>query len=451
LLGTERPGSAISCPRDSTSICILRIIRFEARVVKALHPLTAISPQIDVSPECRVRLEHVVAGAGSTGEANGARVIAPALALDAAVAVYRALAAPLNFPPLAQSVVPGDRLAIAVDETTPCLAGLVRGTVDAAIEAGIESADLSIVAVDAATIELLRAELRPAASGDIQFVTHDPSDANNLCFAGKLIKEERLMINRAIFDADVVLPIGCARLPNDFSGALFQSLFPRFSDAATIARFRTPARLESVGGQASARRRIEEAGWQLGVPLVIEVVPGGGGTIAEVVAGEPRAVGTYYAQKCEELWSFRAAERASLVVASVTGGAGEQTWGNIGRALAVAERIVDEGGAVAICSDLEAPPGKALSELIGNTNWQKLEKAVHHESAPDSLTAWHLLRALQRGPVYFLSELDDELVEDMGLAPIASLDQLARLVRQHASCIIIDDAQYAVAKVADEG
>src|SRR5262249_10181476 len=152
--------------------------------------------------------------------------------------------------------------------------------------------------------------------------------------------------------ADVILPIGCARLPEDVGGAIFQSVFPRFSDAATVSRFRTPARIESAGGQASARRRVEEAGWQLGVPMLIEVVPGGGGTVADVVAGEPSAVAKYCEQKCRELWSFRAAERASLVVATVTGGAAEQNWANVGRALAAAERLVDEGGAVVVCSDL---------------------------------------------------------------------------------------------------
>ena len=51
------------------------------------------------------------------------------------------------------------------------------------------------------------------------FVVHDPDDETNLCFAGTIVKGERLMINRTIFDADVVLPIGCARLPDDVGGA----------------------------------------------------------------------------------------------------------------------------------------------------------------------------------------------------------------------------------------
>ena len=91
-----------------------------------------------------------------------------------------------------------------------------------------------------------------------------------------------------------------------------------------------------------------------------------------------------------------------------------------------------------------------MGHLVGNSNWEQLERGVRNDPAVDSWPAWQLARALQRGPVYFLSQLDDELVEEMGLAPVPSLDQLARLARQHESCIVLDDSQYAVATVADE-
>ena len=90
---------------------------------------------------------------------RGSRPTAVAPVVDAAAATFRRLAAPLNFPPLSQGVVPGDRLAIAVDETTPCLAGIVRGTIDAALEAGIEPDAISVVATDGRRWSRCRAEL----------------------------------------------------------------------------------------------------------------------------------------------------------------------------------------------------------------------------------------------------------------------------------------------------
>jgi nickel-dependent lactate racemase len=427
-----------------------RIIGFEASLVKALHPLTAISPRIELAPDRRIDVEHELNGSGDEGPPSATRPTSIAPTVDAAAAAFRALKEPLNFPPLSAGTVPSDRLAIAVDETAPSLAGVVRGTIDAAIVAGIEPDAISIVAVDAATLDAVRSELKLGVGNGIDFVAHDPDDEANLCFAGTILKGERLLVNRTIFEADIVLPIGCARLPEYADGGIFSSLFPRFSDAETIGRFRMPSHLETAKGRAAARRRVEDAGWLLGVPMVIEVVPGGGGRVLDVVAGEPRAVAAYCERKCRERWSFRAARRASLVIASVTGGAGEQNWGNIGRALAVTDGLVAVGGAVAICSDLEADPGPTLGRLLGDSDWESFERAARSEHESDSWPAWQLARALQRGPVYFLSQLADDVVEDMGLAPITDFDQLARLASHHESCLVLDDSHYAVATVVDE-
>ena len=65
-----------------------------------------------------------------------------------------------------------------------------------------------------------------------QFVVHDPDDEINLCLVGMTKRGMPLLVNRAIFDADVVLPIGCARVN---SQGAYESLFPRFSNAETLA------------------------------------------------------------------------------------------------------------------------------------------------------------------------------------------------------------------------
>jgi hypothetical protein len=57
---------------------------------------------------------------------------------------------------------------------------------------------------------------------------------------------------------------------------------------------------------------------------------------------------------------------------------------------------------------------------------------------------------LNRGPVYFLSQLDDETVEDLGLAPVADVEELVRLASRHESCIVLDDSQYSLVTVNDE-
>ena len=52
--------------------------------------------------------------------------------------------------------------------------------------------------------------------------------------------------------------------------------------------------------------------------------------------------------------------------------------------------------------------------------------------------------------MYFLSQLDAELVEDMGMAPVADVEELTRLARRHESYIVLNDAQHAVVTVVGE-
>jgi nickel-dependent lactate racemase len=304
-----------------------------------------------------------------------------------------------------------------------------------------------VVTRDAATSQLCREALSQLDELAVQFVVHDPDDERELCLVGMTKRHGPLLVNRAIFDADVILPIGCARLD---SHGVYDSLFPRFSNSEALARFRGPFEQDSPAAIAELIRETDEAGWLIGAPLVVEVVPGENETAAHIVAGELHSVAEKAQQLCREKWIFKSDQRTSLVIATLTGGAQAQTWNNVGRALAAAERLVADDGAVAICSNLEQPPGESLGRLIGTSDLAAAERRLLRDHAEDSRPAWQLARALQRGPVYFLSQLDAETVEDMGLAPMADVDELTRLASHHDTVIVLPNAQHAVATVEGE-
>jgi nickel-dependent lactate racemase len=363
------------------------------------------------------------------------------------LATLHALAEPLEYPPLSASIVPGDRVAIAVDESVPQVELVVLGIVQSLRKAGIEDDAISIVARNGQTSQLCRTALSDEGETSVQFVVHDPSDERELCLVGMTKRHGPLLVNRAIFDADIVLPVGCARVEGR---GVYDSLFPRFSNSETIERFQTPSRHDSAASAAQQSRETEEAGWLIGAPMVVEVVPAANETVGHVIAGEPHAVAERAAQLCHEQWALLSPQRASLVIATVTGDAETQTWNNVGRALAMAERLVAEGGAVAICSNLDQPPGESLGRLIGADDLADTERRLLRDHSDDSWPAWLIARALQRGPVYFLSQLNTETVEDMGLAPIADMSELTRLARRHESVILVSDSQHVVATVVGE-
>ena len=406
-------------------------------MVKSLHPIGEISSSIALESERRVRLEC----------RTEAVTVDDSRRLDAAQATIDALAQPLEFPPLSAAIVPGDRVAIAVDEAVPRAANIVHGVVESLCGAGIDSEAISIVTRDAETSQICRTELAKQGQSSVKFIVHDPDDEKELCLVGVTQRHGPLVVNRAIFDADVVLPIGCARLDD---AGVYDSLFPRFSNTETIQRFRAPLAVNTETSHAERVRETDEAGWLIGAPLVIEVVPGADETVAHVIAGESQAV----AQRAEELtrqqWISHSDQRVSLVIAAITGGAPAQNWNNVGRALAAAEQLVADDGAIAVCSNLDEPPGESLGRLIGSTDLADTERRLRQEHSDDSWAAWQLARALDRGPVYFLSQLDAETVEDMGMAPVADVEELSRLAGRQASYIVLDDAQHAVPSVAGE-
>jgi nickel-dependent lactate racemase len=406
-------------------------------LVKAWHAIESISSRIERAGIRLVRLKRA---------ADVANVQPAPSTESVAKAVAGAWAAPLDFPPLASAMVPGDRVAVVVDERVPSAAGVVRGTIDALHAAGVDDGAISIVTASGAFGRRCRADLQ-SSSEEVASVTHDPRDEHSLCLVGVPKRREPLLVNRTIYDADVVLPIGCARLGGH--GA-FDSLFPAFAGAEAVERYLTPAGQESPAAQAEMTRETAEAGRLMGPPLVMQIVPGPGETVGEVVAGGPTAVTRRSAELCRRHWAFQAPHRASLVIALVGGDAATQTWEHVGRALAAAERLVAEDGAVAICTNLDAPPLASLNHLVDCSDLDAALRKISHEHFADSVPAWHLARALLRGPVYLLSQLDAETVEELGMAPVTDVDELIRLAGHHESCIVLEDAQHAVGTVEGE-
>jgi nickel-dependent lactate racemase len=215
--------------------------RIESPLVKSLHPIHEIANRLSrVDGHCVCLTRGSAENSNLAEIANEVEIDAP---LDPAEATIAALGAPIEYPPLWAGIVPGDRVTIALDETTPCAAAIVRGAIKSFERAGVESDAITVVSSDERAIQICRDANATEQANGVKFAVHDPNDEKNLCMVGMTKGGVPLVVNREIFDADVVLPIGCVRL--DGRGA-YESLFPRFSDMESISRYRTPTYLESA-------------------------------------------------------------------------------------------------------------------------------------------------------------------------------------------------------------
>jgi nickel-dependent lactate racemase len=365
---------------------------------------------------------------------------------DPVAAVAAALADPLNFPALSRAVVPGDRVVLALDGGVPQSAAAVAAVVHTLMEGRIEPHDITILRTMADAragldpVVLLAPHIREA----IRVEVHDPSDTKSLAYLAASKDGQPIYFNRTICDADVVLPIGAVRLDWSLGYAgIHGGLFPTFSNDATQQRFCTAA-ADWAAQQRRHREEADEAAWLLGVQFTLQIVPGPRNSVLHVLAGDANTVNDRGRQLCEMAWHYRIPRRASLVVATIEGGEDQQTWENFARALFAASRAVADDGAIVLCTELQCQPGPALKRLASPAGIDAAMRAIRREHTADAVSASLLAEAQQRARVYLLSRLSDEVVEDMGLGYVGRAEEIGRLSRQHDSCILVGNAQYAL-------
>ena len=97
---------------------------------------------------------------------------------ESAEIVRAALEAPRDFPPLRQTVVPGDRVTIAFDPSIPEAGLVLEAIAGTLLEAGVEAEGLTVLLPQASPDELERS-LPPGAT----VAVHDPDDRSQLALS----------------------------------------------------------------------------------------------------------------------------------------------------------------------------------------------------------------------------------------------------------------------------
>jgi nickel-dependent lactate racemase len=373
---------------------------------------------------------------------------------DPAAAVVAALAEPLEYPPLAKTTTPGDRIVVVLDPGLPQVAQVTAAVVETLLKSGVEADGITILRSEvesaAGADNPLRLIPQPAA-GRIRVLSHEPANRRNLAYLAASEGGEPILLNRLLTDADVVLPVGCTQRERaaGYFG-IHTVIYPEYSDQHTQARFRKHDRFIGNGHHRELQQEVNHVAWLLGVNFSLQVVPAASDGILHVLAGQSDVV----RRQCRELyraaWSRTIAHRVGLVVAAISGVERQQTWENLGRVVESAAYLVEEDGAIVVCCDLAAPPGPALQRLIGATSREDAVRQIRRDYPRDALPALQLARALQTHRIYLLSRLDAELVESLEMIPVAGPDELVRLTQRSDSCLVVANALHAMVQVASE-
>ena len=366
---------------------------------------------------------------------------------DPSAAVCAALSEPLDYPPLRQAVTPGDHVVLAIDRGVPQLPAVVAGAVQTLLGGSVSPEDITLLVApeeNGMHGSDLTAALAPDVAASVRVVQHDPQNQAELSYLAASKENRPIYVHRQLFDADLVLPIGCLR-PRHVLGRLgvHGGLFPTFSDAKTRERFQAADSARVSVEKKRRREEAEEAAWLLGIQVVLQLVPGSGNTLLHALAGAPESVAKRGRRLCDAAWSCQLPHRSRFVIATIEGGRSEQTWENFARALSAALAAVDDEGGILLCTDLCCSPGPALQTLTALNDAPEPLREIRRARSPDAVSAALLAEARERIQVYLLSGLDGETVEELGIGYVSRQEEIDHLCQQFDSFLVLADAHRA--------
>ncbi len=358
--------------------------------------------------------------------------------------VRAALADPIDFPPIEKAIVEGDRVAVVIDPLLPSMADLTLACVEYLMDTGVKPEQLVLVLAghESADAELLRAALLPTLGDTVEIELHDADDDSKIAYVAANEDSDPIYINRTVVDADVILPITCARGEStlDYMGAY--SVFPLLSNRATRGQFYALSKLDASEEHRKLTAWADQAAWWVGMMATIQVIPAADDSVARVIAGSTNAVELEAQKLMATAWQV-ADEPAEIVVALLEGRQSQQSWENLARALHTAKQMVAPGGSIVLCTEIAKSPGAGLQKLRSvHSSPDSIARKLSHETADDALAAAVILEATKNYHVYLVSNLKPAVVEGLGMGVIESASQLQHLCQQHATCAVLGSAQH---------
>ncbi len=364
--------------------------------------------------------------------------------LEPAELARHAFEAPSDFPPLARAVVPGDRVVVPLDPSTPEAPTILRALAEALRPAEIDG--ITVVST---------APEPPALPEGVTWRVHDPDDRTQIAYLANTQDGRRIYLNRHLTDADIVVPIGTL----GFDSAIgyrgpWSTIYPDLADREARLRIRAGGSDDELPDRdrpSPALLESSEVSWLLGCQFQVGVVPGVSG-IAKIVSGLESAVRSQGASALDDAWTFRAEDRADVVVAGIGAPGRPTTLDDLAVGLASATRLVRRGGKIIALSRASGEVGAALGRLKGAEGPREaLQRLRGQVSEADYPAARRVASALAWADVYLYSGLDSGLVEDLGLVPIDRPSEARKLAGSAPSCLLVSQADRTRAVVVEGG
>lgn len=373
---------------------------------------------------------------------------------DLSARVADVLASPLDFPALRQAVLAEDRVILALDRDTPAGDVIIAGVWEVLAGQGVRACDVLIMQ-PASLSQHAQLDPRRLLPDDVReqvgWIRHDATgDDDTFAYLATTTSGERVYLAREVVEADFVLTIG----PVCFDTVLGHRgtssvLYPGLAKSDDIRRSHGLGHDElGPADQRGLRQTIDEVGWLLGVQFSLQVIPGIGGTAAAVIAGAQDAVFQRGRKQLDEYWRVSTDERVDFVIVAVEADEAGHDWPQIGAALDTARHLVEKGGRVLVLSQIGGELTPGLELLQASRTPRDAIKPLRQSSPVDLVAATQIAKAVDWAKVFLLSNLADDVVEDLFAIPLNTAEEARRLVETADRMAIVASAQHVYAEVA---
>jgi len=358
-------------------------------------------------------------------------------------AIALAMEKPLDFPPISQALVPGDRVAIAVHENLPHATSFVESIVDWILQQQLEDLRISVILPSGrqAQAETLIESLKQKHPEYLQeddprcsVVCHDPDNQQNLEYIAASEQAEPIYLHRDLVEADFVIPVYRWLEPQDPRANDPYVVLPAFADRATMNRH-AKSWLKQSGFIRNTPKTDSESGWLAGIQFAIAALANQEGKIAMIASGNPLKVD----QKCRE--AIAASGTATpiqndagfdLIVAQLVDDSHSANWCDVASAAHSAERWLTPAGRIVVVATELDEISTGIGALASDDPDEELQQSLLESNLKDAFAA-AVLRGIQsRRSIYVQSKVDPETLESLGFASIRDPNELERLMQSVA-------------------
>ncbi|MEP3481856.1 MAG: lactate racemase domain-containing protein [Fuerstiella sp.] len=366
---------------------------------------------------------------------------------DQIVNLSECLLTPLELPRLSQCVVPGDRICLVIDPTTPEVVKLITEVRQQFLDTISTELDFSLLLpadTDGSEWNHIIGSLPADFAGKTAIKIHDPEDDQQTVYLASTAGGSRIYLNPLVVDADLIITIGTIAWDSSVGlRGTTSGVYPTMSDQKTLLESRRLSHVELDPADRHPRREtIDEIGWLIGTQFAVQAIPDDQGNIGQLLCGAPDAVMAEGRRILMEQRQLHGILDSDLILLSIAPVNDTVSWKDLGHAVALAARLASDDTRIAVVADLPEQISPTLQMLQRCAEPEDLLKPLSLEPTHDALETIQLIQALRTSSIFLLSQLPATLVEDLGMLPMESAAELQRLLSKADRPAVLHGANF---------